>query len=256
MKEKISVTLDSDLLRQADSMINGDSVKNRSQALESLLRDALSSRGVDTAVILAGGDESRLRHGSTFKPLARVEGSTVLDNTLRLLKSAGVTRVIIAAGPITEHVRRLAGDGSEYGLDIAYVEDTREGTAGALKSAEGYIKGPFFVVLGDIFFDFDLTRMVRFHRTSRALATIAVAVTELGDSRDWLKISGNRIVEFRYEPGRGRTYHVNAGIYLFEKDVLKRIHDRGSLERDTLPDLVRKGQLSGFVFSGKWKHIK
>lgn len=255
MKEKISITIDTELIKQADSIIDGISVRNRSQALESLLRKALSERTIDCVVILSGGDLKELEFEGTYKPLVKIDGSPILLDTVRKFRSVGITKVIVAAGPITEKVFDLLGDGSEYGVNVIYVKDRDAGTAGAVRAAARYIKGPFFVVLGDVHFEFDIKKMISFHRTNRELATIAVSVAELGDSKDSIKITGNRITEFRYNAVGVKTHHVNAGVYLFETEVISRIPKKGSLEKETLPALARNGHLCGFVFSGKWKHL-
>jgi len=111
------------------------------------------------------------------------------------------------------------------------------------------------VVLADVFFDFDLRKMLKFHRASRTPATMAVSVTPLADSKDAIKITGNKITEFQYQEGKDRTHHVNAGIYLFDKDILSKLPRKGSLEKQVLPALAKEGSLSGFVFSGNWRHL-
>ena len=256
MKEKISITISAELIKQADAMIDGTTIRNRSQALEALLMKALAEKRVDCAVILAGGKMKNMEFEGTYKPLVRIEGAPILVNSVRKLKAAGVTKIIIAAGQLTEKIFELLGDGSEYGVNILYVRDKDAGTAGAVKAAARHIAGPFFVLLSDVYFDFDLGKMVKFHRTSKKPATMAVSVTGLGESLDSIKIVGNKITEFRYKVGKTRTHHVNAGIYLFDKEILPRIPKTGSLERELLPRLAREGELSGFVFSGNWKHLK
>lgn len=255
MKEKISITIDTQLIKRADSMIDGVNVRNRSQALESLLRKALSERSVDCAVILAGGSLKELEFGETYKPLVSIEGAPVIVNTIRNLKAVGVTKILIAAGQLTDRIFSLVGDGSEYGVNITYIKDNEAGTAGAVRSASRHISGPFFVILGDIYFDFNLDKMIAFHRTSREPVTIAVSVTGLGDSNDSIKIIGNKITDFQYQIGDARTHHVNAGIYLFDMDILESIPKKGSIEKEVLPKLAKDGHLSGFVFSGSWKHL-
>jgi NDP-sugar pyrophosphorylase family protein len=256
MKEKISITISSELIKQADSLIDGITIRNRSQALESLLRNALAQKTVDCAVILAGGSIKELKFENTYKPLVNIEGAPILINSVRNLKDIGITKIIIAAGPLTNKVFRLLGDGSEYGVNIVYVKDNYAGTAGAVKSSSRYISGPFLVILADVYFDFDLKKMINFHKTNNVLATMAVSVTELGESQDSIKIIGNKITDFQYQSGNAKTHHVNAGIYIFERDIVDRLLDRGSLEKDIIPQLAKEGNLSGFVFSGNWKHLK
>jgi len=256
MKEKISLTIDADLIKQADSLIDGITIRNRSQAIESLLRKALTEKAIDCAVILAGGKLKHLAFEGTYKPLVKIEGAPLLINAIRKLKSAGVTKIIIAAGPLFQKITELVGDGSEYGVNIIYIQDKELGTSGAVKTAAQHITGPFFVLFADIYFDFDLSKMIDFHRANGGPATMAVSVTELGESQDYIRIVGNKVTEFQYQTGRARTHHVNAGIYLFEKELLDNIPKRGSLEKEFLPKLAKEGKLTAFVFSGKWKHLK
>ncbi|GEM_PF-873855 len=256
MKEKISITIDSELIKKADRVIDGVTVRNRSQALEHLIRKAITQKDAEEAVILAGGDIRKLKFGDTYKPLARVEGSPLIVNTIQKLKEAGVKKIMIAAGPITDKVFEAVGDGSEYGLTIIYLKDEGTGTAGAIKSAEKHITGPFFVVFGDEYFDFDLKKMVGFHTMNGNPATMAIAVTTLEKSKDCVKIMGNKIIGFKYQPKEGeKTHYVNAGIYLFDLSVLERMPAKGSLDKELIPPMTRKGEVTGFVFSGKWKHL-
>lgn len=256
MKEKISITIDSELIKKVDKVIDGVSVRNRSQALEHLIRKSFSQKDAETAVILAGGDKKKLKFEGTYKPLAKVEGIPLIINSIQKLKEAGVKKIIIAAGPITDKVFELVGDGSEYGVTIIYLKDDGTGTAGAIKSAEKHISGPFFVVFGDEYFDFDMRKMVEFHTMNGNPATMAIAVTALEKSKDSVKIMGNKIIKFEYKPKAGETTHyVNAGIYLFDRSVLDMIQSKGSLEKELFPSLTKKGKLTGFVFSGHWKHL-
>ena len=78
----------------------------------------------------------------------------------------------------------------------------------------------------------------------------------LKESDDYIKMVGNKIVEFHYQTRPERTYHVNAGIYLMEPAIFQRIPEKGSLEKTVLPGLSRKGDLTAFIFSGKWMHVK
>ncbi len=56
-KTRLTITLSQDLLTKVDSLINDHTVRNRSQAIESLVRQGLSSE-IESAVILAGGKKN------------------------------------------------------------------------------------------------------------------------------------------------------------------------------------------------------
>lgn len=53
---------------------------------------------IDTAVLLAAGEGSRLRASAPFKPLCRVGGITLIDQAIAGLGVAGIARVIVVTG--------------------------------------------------------------------------------------------------------------------------------------------------------------
>lgn len=248
MKEKISVSLDKEMIRKVDAAIDGVGIRNRSQALEHLVRKALEKRKISRAVILAGGDMEKLRAWKTFKPLVRVDGKEVIRHCIESLKKYGISDVIISSS-ITKQISDVVGDDK-----ITYVKDRSLGTAGAVRQLEKYIDGDFFVILGDIYFDFDLEKMIAFHNSHDELVTLAVSTTKLHESKDRLELEGDKVIMFDYIP-RLRTYMVNAGIYIFRKGIMNYLPRRGSIEKDVFPKLAKEGKIVAYNFSGKWKHI-
>ena len=61
MKERVTITLDNELLKQIDKRIDGSQIKNRSQEIEQILQYALGTNIPKYALILAGGKGTRLR---------------------------------------------------------------------------------------------------------------------------------------------------------------------------------------------------
>ncbi|MCD2324755.1 NTP transferase domain-containing protein [Sphingomonas sp. IC-56] len=53
---------------------------------------------IDTAILLAAGEGSRLRSAAPFKPLCRVGGHTLLAHALYGLAQAGLSRAVIVLG--------------------------------------------------------------------------------------------------------------------------------------------------------------
>lgn len=54
MRERVTLTLDSELLKQIDKTIDGHELKNRSHAIELLLLRAMGADKPTKALILAG----------------------------------------------------------------------------------------------------------------------------------------------------------------------------------------------------------
>ena len=251
MKEKISISVDKDMLEKIDSFIDNQDIRNRSQAFEYLIRKTLK-KDVKKAVILAGGEKEKLRYGKTFKPLVKVNGKEVILHTIDVLRRYKINELIVCAGSLNDEIARMINDN---GLKISYIKDNNIGTAGVLKQAKKYLnKEDFFVVSGDIWFDFGLDKMMAFHNTHNEPVTISISTTKLQESKDRLELEGNKIVRFDYAP-RIKTFTVNAGVYILRPDILDMLPARGSLEKDVFPKLARAGKIVAYNFSGSWRHI-
>ena len=89
--------------------------------------------------ILAGGLATRLGAltRKTPKCLLEVAGRPFIHHQLRQLAKQGVSRVILCLGHLGEQVVEAVGDGSAFGLEVAYSFDGPDlrGTAGAVKRA-------------------------------------------------------------------------------------------------------------------------
>lgn len=82
------------------------------------------------AMILAAGRGERMRPltDHTPKPLLQVGSEPLIGWHLRRLKTAGFTEIVINHAWLGEQIETTLGDGSQYGVRIAYSEK-----AGGLK---------------------------------------------------------------------------------------------------------------------------
>lgn len=89
------------------------------------------------AMILAGGMGARLRP-LTFsipKPLLPVGETPVLEIIIGQLRQAGFREIVLATGYQAELIRAFCGDGTRFGVRIAYTHETQPlGTAGPLNA--------------------------------------------------------------------------------------------------------------------------
>lgn len=103
--------------------------------------------------LLAGGLATRLRPltRTTPKSLIPVAGEPFLGHQLRLLQARGIREVVICCGFLGSQIEDYAGDGTRFGLSIAYSYDgeTPLGTGGALRAALPLLGRQFLVMYGD-----------------------------------------------------------------------------------------------------------
>lgn len=201
------------------------------------------------AVIMAGGKGTRLReitNDEIPKPMAPVAGKPILEWQIEQLRKQGVTDVVLIIGYLGEKIRNHFGDGSAFGVHIAYIEETTPlGTAGALSMLPPLLHGQmFFLVFGDVLFDVDLDRMRRFHEETGALATLFAHPNSHPFDSDLLICDANgRVQRFDSKHNvRNYWYHncVNAGIYLMDRAVCEFVptETKVDLEKELLSGLI------------------
>jgi NDP-sugar pyrophosphorylase family protein len=261
MKERITITLDSELINQIDKRIDGSIIKNRSQQIELLLTKALGTYRPEKAVLLVGGKGTRLRPITYKIPkcMLEVHGRTVTEHIFDLLKKYGIRDVVLSVGYMKEKAEDFFGDGSKFGVNIAYVEEDEPlGTAGPLKLARGQLKDSFIVTNGDELKNLNIPRMFRLHKRKDALVTIALTTVTDPSQYGVAKLSGSRILEFVEKPKAedAPSNLINAGFYIMEPEVIDMIPDGfAMLEKDVFPKLAKQGKLRGFPFAGQWFDI-
>jgi NDP-sugar pyrophosphorylase family protein len=132
------------------------------------------------AMVFAAGRGARLQPLTDTRPKALVEvaGRTLLEHVLRRLVEAGVTEAILNLHHLGAQIPPFLDENNGFGLRrVAYSpEPALLGTGGGLKQAAWFFDDgkPFLVHNVDVLSDIDLRALLRAHRRSHALATLAV----------------------------------------------------------------------------------
>ena len=216
------------------------------------------------ALVLAGGFGTRLRPLSCTRPkmLFPLANQTLLDWTLKNLSEGGVDTVVLAVNYMAEALVRYFGP-TKFDLGIIYSREGRPlGTGGPIKKAEALLVDgePFLVLNGDVISDIDYRRIVEYHKSKGAAATIALIRVPDPSRYGAVEMdSEGRVLRFVEKPERGEAPSnlINAGIYVFEKEVINYIPaDRKvSTEQEVFPILAKEGKLYGFEVHGLWLDI-
>ncbi|MDH3745743.1 MAG: sugar phosphate nucleotidyltransferase [Acidobacteriota bacterium] len=254
-KARLTITMAPELLERLDRRIDGVTLRNRSQAIETLLEQVLTPT-VTTAVILTGGV---LGTTAEVPALAPIAGRALISRTIQHLTNFGIRRVFVLAGGNQRGIQALMGGGEGLGVSIEYlVEKKPRGTAGALKLVEPHLDSePFLVIHGDVLTDIDLDDFIGFHFSEEAVATIAVKPRAAERRYGQVMLQGNRITEFLETSSTAGFTIVNTGVYLFQPGIFDFIDGDGpaQFETDVFPVLARRGELSAFLFQGIWYDI-
>ncbi len=257
--ERISLTIDKDVLDKVDKIVDGTNIKNRSHAIEVLLMKSLGPK-LKKAIILCGGKGTRFRP-ITYeipKALIPVHGKPIVSHIIDLLKKYQITEICLSVGYLKERVKEAFGDGTKIGVSITYVEEDEPlGTAGFLRLVDN-LDNDFIVSNGDELKDINIEEMYKVHRKNNALVTIALTTVSDPSSYGVAKLDGNKILEFVEKPKKGEepSNLINAGFYIVSPEVIKMIPKGFAMfEKDVFPKIAKMGRLYGYTFGGQWFDI-
>ncbi|ARF82084.1 sugar phosphate nucleotidyltransferase [Kitasatospora aureofaciens] len=217
------------------------------------------------AVVMAGGEGTRLRPmtSSMPKPLLPVANMPIMEHVLRLLKRHGLSDTVVTVQFLASLVKNYFGDGEELGMHLTYAhEETPLGTAGSVKNAEDALKDDSFLVIsGDALTDFDLTKLIDYHRSKNALVT--VCLTRVPNPLEFgitITDEEGRVERFLEKPTWGQVFSdtVNTGIYVMEPEVFDYVAAGESVDwsSDVFPQLLKEGKrVYGYVAEGYWEDV-
>jgi len=88
-----------------------------------------------------------------------------------------------------------------------------------LETIKDKLKGSFVVMSGDTFNDFDLIKIVKKHLEMDKMATMGLMTREKTTGYGTAILDGDFIIDFQEKPEQSSTNIVNAGIYIFKKEI-------------------------------------
>ncbi len=255
MKEKISITINKKTLQDIDSIIDNIYIRNRSQAIEHLVKNALGEN--KTAVILLGGNEEHLKISKwVYRPTAKIKNNAVIELALKKLRENNFKTIfIVARHNLLTKLFEMLKDGANYGVKINYIEEkSSNGTADSLRLLKGRVNANFLVVYGDIIFSkINIEELWNDHIKQNAVATIMLTTSPKPSEKGTVKVEGNKVLTFTQKPKKFDIYLVFSPIFVTEPQIFE--YSGASLEFKVFPELAEKGLLNGHLSSEKEIHI-
>jgi len=217
------------------------------------------------AMLLAAGLGTRLRP-LTYelpKPMVPILGRPVMEHILRLLARHGFDDVIANLHYFPDLIRGRFGDGSDYGLRLAYsFEPELMGTAGGVRNARGHFGDETFLVIsGDALTDIDLTALLKTHTEKGGIATLALK--RVDDPREFgvvIVAEDGRIQGFQEKPDPAEALSNlgNCGIYVFEPEIFDYFPEADFVDwaMDVYPKLLEQDvSFYGHEFPEYWNDV-
>ncbi|MCX7945903.1 MAG: glucose-1-phosphate thymidylyltransferase RfbA [Hydrogenophilus sp.] len=193
-------------------------------------------------IVLAGGAGTRL-HPSTLaisKQLLPIYDKPMVYYPLSTLMLAGVREVLLISTPQdTPRFQLLLGDGSRWGMRIAYaVQERPEGIAQALQIAEPFLNGEACVlILGDnVFYGHDLQQLLISADEQSVGATIFAYHVQDPERYGVVSFAADgRVIGIEEKPAQPKSPYAVTGLYFYDSSAPERAQRlkpsaRGELE--------------------------
>jgi NDP-sugar pyrophosphorylase family protein len=210
--------------------------------------------------ILAGGLATRLKPITEKVPklLVEVAGEPFFSHQIRLLKKAGLSRLVVCVGYLGEKVVELYGDGAKWGVSIEYSFDgpTLLGTGGALIRALPKLGEAFYVLYGDSYLPVDYLSVGNAFVASGKLGLMTVFenAERYDASNVWFEDGAIRAYDKKAKLPAMR--HIDYGLGLFRRGAFD------GFPRDEVVDLssiqqalLQCGQLAGYEMHERFYEI-
>jgi NDP-sugar pyrophosphorylase family protein len=218
-----------------------------------------NGNGATRAVIFAGGRGTRLAPYTSVlpKPLMPIGDRSILELVINQLSECGIEDLTLCVGYLSHLIEAVIGDGATHGVDIKYVrEEEALGTAAPLRLVDG-LDDTFIAMNGDVLTTLDYDELLRHHRDSGSIVTIATRERPIQIDYGVLHLRAKGDQVYKYIEKPQRTSTVSMGIYVLEPEALAYIPSEGHFDfPDLVKALLRAGErVSALRFEGLWFDI-
>jgi len=210
--------------------------------------------------ILAGGMATRLGPIAEKVPklLVEVGGEPFFSHQIRLLKAAGLTRVVLCVAHLGEKIVEAYGDGSKWGMKIEYVFDGPRllGTGGAIIRALPRLGEAFYVLYGDSYLPIDYRAAGDAFLRSGKLGLMTVFENRGRYDASNVQFAAEGIVLYSKKIKAANMRHIDYGLGGFRAAAFDGFPRDAPVDLAEVQEkLVGRGELAGFEVKERFYEI-
>lgn len=190
--------------------------------LDDLIR---TKRKENPVFIMAGGFGTRLRPltDKCPKPMLPIGGKPLLETIISSLKEQGFYKFYISTHYLPEIIQNYFGNGEKFDIQIQYVHESEPlGTGGALSLLPRQeVDLPFIVINGDVLTNMNFSKLIDFHISQNAVATMCVREFQYQIPYGVVNSEQNNIQSMTEKPSY--YFNINTGIYVISPELLEQV---------------------------------
>lgn len=213
-------------------------------------------------IVLAGGLATRMRPltDKIPKSLLAIGDKPFIFHQLNLIKSWGISQVILAVGYLGDLVEKYVSDGSRWGLEVSYSYDGDKGlgTGGALRKAIDLLPDEEYVatVYGDSYLPINFSIVAEAYKLSGKNALMTVYRNENAfDSSNASFSSGTVYAYDKVKQTRDMQY-IDYGLGFFDLGFFRSFPSDVAFDlADVYSQLVKDKELAGYEVTNRFYEI-
>lgn len=248
-KEKISVSINKEILSYIDGLVKERSLKNRSVAFEYVAKRSMGVSEVRDAVLFL------FKYDLIFFQYVH-KGVMFLQQMINFLKEGGIQRVfILSQHPnIEPYLKNINFNG--INVIVKYFPEEVYNMP-MLYSIKDELEENFFITNGDTLQNFKLSKMVEFFVQSKKLATMLIVQSHQSEKYTSIILEGTSTVAGLVERKQSSSGDIYGGSSIMNKNIFPIInpHKDRIMEVDLFKKIIALKQIDGFFNYGEYIHM-
>ena len=208
-------------------------------------------------IIMAGGEGRRLMPLTinTPKPLLKINNKPIISMIVDRFINSGFSNISISVRYKSEMIIKFFKKNKYNGI-INFLKETKPlGTAGCLSLIKkNKNNSPVIVINGDVITNVNYDDLLDYHNKSKSLITLCVADYVSSIPFGIVKVRNHKVSNIEEKPVN--RHLINAGIYVINPEVVKKMKDNGKIDMTDLISLyIKKNKVSVFPLHESWIDI-
>ncbi len=262
MKDKITISLNENILSKIDEDILLGKWKNRSQVIESVLKERYWDFAWVSVIIFCHDYKWDNRFYPFDKPkwLLEISWESVISRQVNIFKKAWITNIIITIPLNTKELFSKELKSKYKLINFEFVElDPKKMTWEALREALKVenISNNLIISNWDIYYwNLNLEDYYKYHQEQKWDFSFLLKFV-LNPEQLWnVQINWNKVIWFVEKPKASSLLLTNSWLYITTKNFLEKNNFWNYLEYDFFPKLPELWNAIWYVYTGQWEHVQ
>src|SRR3989344_6410779 len=83
-RKRLTISINNTVIDALDNFVDGNTIRNRSHAIETILSEKFGNQAVKKAIILGGGRSIKFREKNISKLLLPIQGKTLIERNIEI----------------------------------------------------------------------------------------------------------------------------------------------------------------------------